>query len=280
MKIKTVEVVAGGKKYECIIGAGPRYGLISEPKKVILVGRSINTYRLVALQDFADVKAGDLGGYSSVTVSVGRGDDKYVKMIGCIKQEGRAWIYDDAVVINSIISGDTFIEGFNTNVVFSEIHNSGIGCTNGGDNIVVYKSKIKESTISCAAGIMESELISTDMGGEIDAIRHVVKSKLVNVYTDSYSIAIDKCNLTNLNLEKQCWLSRLDIRGKVKDELKTTVTGNSDTIEYEGPNIEITVTGDTINEEELKRQIKKQISKEEELSKITDKAVTIKNRLS
>lgn len=279
MKIKTVEVVAGGKKYECIIGAGPRYGLISEPKKVTVAGKSVDTYRLVALQDFADVKAGDLGGYSSVTVLVDK-DTNSVEMIGCIPQEGRAWIYDDAVVVNSIISRDTSIEGNNTKVVNSEVRNSGIGCTNSDDNIVVYASKVNGSTISCPAGIMHSELISTDIEGELDAIRRVTKSKLVNVYTNSYSIAIEECNLTNLNLEEQCWLTKLDIRGKVKDELKTTVTGNSETIEYEGPNIEIVITGDTINEEELKRQIKEQINKKEKLSKITDKAVTIKNRLS
>ena len=48
-----------------------------------------NLYRIKSLKDFADVKAGDLGGY--------------VESESNLSQEGSCWIYDDAVVRDKAI---------------------------------------------------------------------------------------------------------------------------------------------------------------------------------
>ena len=57
-----------------------KYKLTKEYK--IYEGRKV--YRIQALRDFGDVKAGDLGGY--------------VKSKKNLSQEGKCWIYDDAIV--------------------------------------------------------------------------------------------------------------------------------------------------------------------------------------
>ena len=57
---------------------------------------SVTLYRIRALKDFANVKAGELGGY--------------VTDEDCISQTDRSWVYDeDGLVINSKIYGDSSI---------------------------------------------------------------------------------------------------------------------------------------------------------------------------
>ena len=69
-----MEAKNNGKKYE-----------ILENSKMVYKGRKF--YRIRALKDFADVKAGDLGGYIQCEEN--------------LSQEGNCWVCDDAQVYSS-----------------------------------------------------------------------------------------------------------------------------------------------------------------------------------
>jgi UDP-3-O-[3-hydroxymyristoyl] glucosamine N-acyltransferase len=76
-----------------------KYELTDE---TITINETQTLYRIKALRDFGDVKAGDLGGY--------------VESESNLSHEGNCWIYDDAIVSDSAriydsakISGDAEI---------------------------------------------------------------------------------------------------------------------------------------------------------------------------
>jgi len=57
---------------------------------------NITLYRIKALRDFADVKAGDLGGYLETESNLSHEDNAWV--YGDARVYGDAWVYDDARV--------------------------------------------------------------------------------------------------------------------------------------------------------------------------------------
>lgn len=72
-----------------------KYRLISEDYKEIF-GKKL--YRIEALKDFGDVKAGDLGGY------IEREDN--------LSHDGNAWVYDNAMVgDNARVYGNARVGG-------------------------------------------------------------------------------------------------------------------------------------------------------------------------
>ena len=64
-------------------------------KKLIAGDKPV--YRIQALKDFGDVKAGDLGGFVSDT--------------NCLSAIGDCWIYDNSIVLDARIEGDVKIKG-------------------------------------------------------------------------------------------------------------------------------------------------------------------------
>ena len=99
-------------------------------------------YRIRALKNFFDVKAGDLGGY--------------VSSESCLDQNDDSWIYDDAIVVNSTITNsriyndtfirDSFIEGCKISCkYFSYILNSKIQFST-----LKYKFLINNCNIFCS----------------------------------------------------------------------------------------------------------------------------------
>ena len=67
-----------------------KFELISESKTIVLSDGSERTvYRIKALRDFADVKAGQLGGWVEKETN--------------LSQEGNCFIYDDAVVCDDAV---------------------------------------------------------------------------------------------------------------------------------------------------------------------------------
>lgn len=81
------------KKYEI---------LVESETTEIVTGKTL--YRIKAIKDFSDVKAGDIGGY--------------IESESNLSQEGDCWIYDDAVVCgyghvfdNAQVRDNAFIQG-------------------------------------------------------------------------------------------------------------------------------------------------------------------------
>ena len=77
-----------------------KYRILKDEKHKhrIAVAGLLNLYRIQALIDFGDVKAGDIGGY--------------VQSEDNLSHEGNAWIYDDAVVgLNARVYGNAIVRG-------------------------------------------------------------------------------------------------------------------------------------------------------------------------
>ena len=67
-------------------------------EETIKINENKTLYRIKALEDFGDVKAGDLGGY--------------VESESNLSQGGNCWIYDEAIVYDSAkIFGSARISG-------------------------------------------------------------------------------------------------------------------------------------------------------------------------
>ncbi len=99
-----------------------KYELIDEPKYIIKKQRTKKRirrqlYRIRALKDFGDVKAGDLGGFV-------RSEDN-------LSQKGNCWVYDDSIVTDeaeihndAIIKNNSYIYGHAVVSDYAIINNS------------------------------------------------------------------------------------------------------------------------------------------------------------
>lgn len=75
--------------------------MLKDDTKVV---NGVTVYRIVALKDFADVEAGDKGGY--------------IESEKCLEQEGACWVYDEAVILgesnleqNARVHGGAVVKG-------------------------------------------------------------------------------------------------------------------------------------------------------------------------
>ena len=85
-----------------------KYELTDE--KITLFGRTL--YRIKATKDFADVKAGDTGGF--------------IESVNNLSQDGDAWVYGYAEVYgNAKVYGDAKVCGDNDYIVFKNFWSSG-----------------------------------------------------------------------------------------------------------------------------------------------------------
>ena len=63
-----------------------KYEILKNDTKIV---DGVTVYRIIALKDFADVEAGDKGGY--------------IESESCLEQEGTCWVYDEAVILGKSI---------------------------------------------------------------------------------------------------------------------------------------------------------------------------------
>ena len=129
------------KKYELLTETfvgGVDYACIHFADHILYRGHTL--YRIKALKDFNDVKAGDIGGYIS--------DES------CLSQEGDCWVYDDAKVLpnarvfdNAQVRGKSHIED-NAKVYGNAIVNTSLGVYN---NAEVYDNAIVKDDV-CVYG--------------------------------------------------------------------------------------------------------------------------------
>ena len=127
-------------------------------------GRTL--YRIRAVRDFGDVKAGDLGGW--------------IEKEGNLDHFGNAWVYGDAWV-----HGDAMVEKTNHILTISPI---------GSRNDVVYFMRAKDEKIIVAVGCFS---------GTIDEFEKAVKETHGdNEHGKAYRLAIELAKL-RIDLDKE-----------------------------------------------------------------------------
>ena len=144
-------------KGELFSKANSKYELVKDDIKNVsfLMNPKTNYYsspivlhRIRALKDFGDVKKGDLGGYiTSDTI---------------IDESGDCWVYDDSIVINSVVRGDCKIR--ESSILIHSITN---GSMNISSSIIYYcditasdNMNIVRRIFSCVIGtlVLESDI--------------------------------------------------------------------------------------------------------------------------
>lgn len=82
----------------------PKFKLLENDSIVV---KSRKLYRIKALKNFGDVKAGDKGGY--------------VSSEDCLSQDGNAWVYYGAKVVDSHVYDNAIAKG-NVNLINVNMH--------------------------------------------------------------------------------------------------------------------------------------------------------------
>lgn len=79
-----------------------KYKLTEDTVQITRNGAKITLYRVQALRDFGDIKAGDLGGYIESEANLSHNGDCWIfdnaKVFGSAKVGGKAKVYDNARV--------------------------------------------------------------------------------------------------------------------------------------------------------------------------------------
>lgn len=135
----------------------------------------IKLYRIIALRDFGDVKAGDLGGFIQ---------DEY-----CLSHEGDCWIYRDVTseVLNGRLRGSSVVMGF------SSI---------SGNSIVKPVSFIKNCKLSGKVTVKGSVLIDVDVNGKAKFNRCRILDMDQPINSDNHYQDIDCESLIDLELKR------------------------------------------------------------------------------
>ena len=140
-------------------------------------------YRVRAIRDFSDVKAGDFGGF--------------IEHDGNLSQEGDCWVYEDAIIANhsavsdnAKIYGDSIVEWSNISgdakIFDSKIENAYISGNSRvyksfisefyvQDNAVVYNSDPNRKSEFCYGEIKGNGAIFTDGDENVIRIKDLTK---------------------------------------------------------------------------------------------------------
>ena len=128
-----------------------KYEFTSEEKKI---GQGVVFHRVIAMRDFGDVKAGDIGGWVEDYQNLSQGDD-------C------SWVYDDACVCgkayvsgnarisgNARVFGNAYVSG-NAQIsenawVFDHARVFGNACITGSTNVCGYTRISDDARFDCA----------------------------------------------------------------------------------------------------------------------------------
>ena len=163
--------------------------------------RGVKLFRIRALQDFRDVKAGDLGGYIEKEDNLSQYD--YCWVYDNAKVFGDAWIYGDAEVYGNAmvydyarVSGNAYVHGdiwlynstdINGNAdVYKDTHVLQIGAIGSRDDTTTFfRTKDKKIYVRC--GCFE---------GDIEKFEKAVEKKHKDTkHEKAYKLAIELAKL-------------------------------------------------------------------------------------
>ena len=179
-----------------------KYKILYDNKKEVY--DDVFIYRIQALKDFSDVKAGDIGGY--------------VQTENNLSQEGNCWIYDDAIVYNNskiidnakvcnkaILADNAIV--MEDAIVKDEAYIVGNGNILGKAIVSEYAyiedfSLIKDATILGTAEISNSEIV-----GNV-----IVKSgcRVTDCRISTFDNTIEKGKVI---IEEHSWIKQCEIYG-------------------------------------------------------------------
>lgn len=150
-------------------------------------------YRIVSIKKFADVKVGDIGGYVSSS--------------SCLDSSDRSWIYEDACVINSVVTGDSIVSGI-TNIIDSTINGSSI-YVSVKDGVYIKNSSIVETDICYPSTIVDSIINGCDLTYKYQVESYnIFKCNLFKVFITAVLCNIQDCSINNITLN-----SRVKMKG-------------------------------------------------------------------
>lgn len=195
-------------------GIGPRYSITKEKTRK----NKCTVYRIIALQEFANIKKFELGGFiSDLTV---------------MSQDDRSWIYGDSIVINSDLTNNTMIESELVIIENCTLENCSIGSPDGDSKVVLINSDLRECNISNYG-------VTTTVKGSIISLSSVYDAKITVVNVEDSQITkanfgscdemlkrnnVTLCNviISGINFEGDVKLEGLRINGDVviKDVIK------------------------------------------------------------
>lgn len=237
-----------------------KYELTDVTKEVDL----LTLYRIRALKDFADVKAGEFGGY--------------VTDEDCISQTDRSWVYnEDALVIKSKIYGDSSIE-CKCKISASTLYNCGIGVR--GTNTLATITSCDLDNVDVYGDILfkDSKLVNCGLDSNSTKLKTVLKCDLSDIESNANTLYLEKCNLCRVSLTDVVTLVSVAI-GSPADAIATTVTCNKCDYEYEGPILKLITDKDKLNTADILKLIEEAKSRGKEKDILRDRADTIRTKL-
>lgn len=146
-------------------------------------------YRIRALKNFSDVKAGDLGGF--------------VESEENLSHKGDSWIYDDSKVVGtSRIKGCSKVKGCST-IVNSKIKNrSIITYSSVVKNCSVSDNSIVDNSIVDYSVVMKNSIIDNSIvGGNADSST-IINSKVINSAVDNSRVNNSTVDNSSVNDSK------------------------------------------------------------------------------
>lgn len=225
---------------------------------------SVTLYRIRALKDFANVKAGELGGY--------------VTDEDCISQTDRSWVYDeDGLVINSKIYGDSSIE-CKCKINASTLYNCGIGVR--GTNALATITSCDLNNVDVYGDILfkDSKLVNCGLESKSTKLKTILKCDLSDIESNADTLYLEKCNLCRVTLIGVATLVGVAI-GSPADAIATTVTCNKCDYEYEGPILKLITNKYKLNTADILKLIEEAKARGKEKDVLRDRADTIRNKL-
>lgn len=225
---------------------------------------SLTLYRIRALKDFANVKAGELGGY--------------VTDEDCISQTDRSWVYDeDGLVINSKIYGDSSIE-CRCIIKASTLYNCGIGVRGTSALATIVSCDLDNVDIYGDIVFKQSKLVNCMFESNSNKLKTVLRCDLSDIESNVYDLFLEKCNLCRVTLVDIATLVGVAI-GSPADAVATTVTCNKCDYEYEGPTLKLITDKDKLNTADILKLIEEAKVRGKEKDILRDRADTIRNKL-
>lgn len=151
--------------------------------------RGVELFRIRALQDFRDVKAGDLGGYIEKEENLSQYDYCWVyynaKVFGDARVSGNARVYGNAMVSgNARVYGDAMVDG-NADV-YKDTHVLQIGAIGFRDDTTTFfRTKDKKIYVICGC-----------FGGDIEKFEKAVEEEHKGTkHEKTYKLAIELAKL-------------------------------------------------------------------------------------
>lgn len=164
---------------------GPRYSITKETTRK----NKCTVYRIIALQEFANIKKFELGGF--------------ISDLNVMSQEDRSWVYGDSIVINSDLIKNTMIESELVIIENCTLENCSIGGPDGDSKIVLINSELRECNISnygITITIKDSIISLSEICDAKGTIVHIEDSQVTKVNIGSCDVMLKRNNITLRNV--------------------------------------------------------------------------------